>query len=69
VDDGTSVKRYTYGPGKNGSEVILIQIIGGGHNWPGRPMLPMMETVLGKATHQISANDMIWDFFQKHPMK
>jgi polyhydroxybutyrate depolymerase len=69
VDDGTSVKRYTYGPGKDGSEVILVQIIGGGHNWPGRPMLPAMESTLGKATQQISANDMIWDFFEKHPMK
>ncbi|HTQ38827.1 MAG TPA: PHB depolymerase family esterase [Pirellulales bacterium] len=68
VDDGTSVKRYTYGPGKDGSEVVLIQITGGGHNWPGRPMLPAMENTLGKATQQISANDMIWDFFQQHPM-
>jgi polyhydroxybutyrate depolymerase len=69
VDDGTSVKRYTYGPGKDGSEVVLIQIIGGGHTWPDRPMLPALEGTLGKATHQISANDMMWDFFEKHPMK
>jgi len=69
ADDGTSVKRFTYGPGKDGSEAILIEIIGGGHNWPDRPMLPAMQGVLGKATHQISANDMIWEFFEKHPMK
>ncbi|HZZ29677.1 MAG TPA: PHB depolymerase family esterase [Pirellulales bacterium] len=67
-DDGTSVKRYTYGPGKDGSEVMLIQITGGGHTWPNRPMLPALETALGKTTHQISANDMMWDFFDKHPM-
>jgi polyhydroxybutyrate depolymerase len=69
VDDGTSVKRYTYGPGKDGSEVVLIQIIGGGHNWPDRPIGPAMQGVLGTATHQISANDMIWEFFEKHPLK
>ena len=28
-----------------------------------------IESLLGKSTKQISANDLIWDFFQKHPMK
>ena len=67
--DPTTVKRFTYGPGKDGSEVILVQINGGGHNWPGRPILPGIDSLLGPITHDISANDMIWDFFQKHPMK
>ena len=67
--DPTSVKRFTYGPGKDRSEVILIQITGGGHNWPGRPILPGIDSLLGPITPDISANDMIWDFFQKHPMK
>lgn len=35
-DDGTKVTKKTYGPGKNGAEVVLIEIEGGGHNWPGR---------------------------------
>src|SRR5262249_43553934 len=69
ADEATTVKRFTYGPGKDGSEVILVQITGGGHNWPGRPMLPGIEGALGPVSHDISANDMIWEFFQKHPMK
>ena len=48
------------------SEVILYTVEGGGHTWPGRdPRLPL----LGKSTRDISANDLIWDFFQKHPMR
>ena len=31
-----TVRVKTYGPGKDGSEVILYVIEGGGHTWPGR---------------------------------
>ena len=66
ADDGTSVERFSYGPGKDGSEVILVKINGGGHTWPDRPAF---ANLLGKATHQIDANEMMWDFFAKHPLK
>ena len=62
---GMTIRKKTYGPGRDGSEVILYAVEGGGHTWPGRdPRLPL----LGKSTRDISANDIIWDFFQKHPM-
>jgi polyhydroxybutyrate depolymerase len=64
--DKTKVIRKTYGPGKEGSEVILYVIEGGGHTWPGRPM-PF--GLLGLSTKSISANDLMWEFFKKHPMK
>lgn len=63
--DGTVVTRFIYGPGRQGSEVVLYRIQGGGHTWPG--MQPMVK-LLGKSTTNISANDLIWEFFQKHPM-
>ena len=66
ADDGTSVQRKAYGPGRDGSEVILYTIGGGGHTWPVRE--PPIQ-FLGKSTRDISANDLIWDFFQKHPMR
>lgn len=66
VNDGTSVIRKTYGEGKDGSEVVLIEINGGGHTWPGGPS---KVRFLGKTTKNISANDTMWEFFQKHPMK
>ena len=66
VDDGTSVQRKTYGPGNDGSEVVLFTINGGGHIWPERDS---KGRFLGKSTHNISANDLMWEFFQRHPMK
>lgn len=64
--DGTTVTRKTYGGGKDGSEVVLVVIEGGGHTWPGQE--PRLKA-LGKSTKNISANDLMWDFFVKHPMK
>ena len=66
VDDGTSIVRKTYGGGKNDTEVVLIEIKGGGHTWPG---VKTRATFLGKVTMNISANDAMWEFFQKHPIK
>ena len=66
VGDGTVVERKLYGPGKGGAEVILFTIRHGGHTWPGRKWpVPW----LGKTTRNISANDLMWEFFQRHPMK
>lgn len=66
VQDGTKVIRKTYGGGKNGAEVVLIEIEGAGHTWPGRKPGLMF---LGKSTQNISANDEMWGFFLKHPRK
>ena len=64
--DGTTVKKRVYGPGTDGSEVVLFVIEGAGHTWPG--MQPPVG-FLGKSTMNISANDLIWEFFSRHPMK
>lgn len=65
VGDGTRVIRKTYGPGRDGAEVVLVVVEGAGHTWPGRPPLPAS---LGKSSNNIAANDLIWDFFERHPM-
>lgn len=61
--DGTHITVHKFGPGRGGSEVILHQIHGGGHTWPGRE-----HTVasLGKVSHNLDVNDLIWDFFSRH---
>ncbi|HEX4071945.1 MAG TPA: hypothetical protein VHX68_12265, partial [Planctomycetaceae bacterium] len=66
IDDPTSVTRTTWGPGKSGSEVVLYAIEGGGHTWPGR--IPFLK-LLGPSTTAISADDVMWAFFKRHPMK
>jgi polyhydroxybutyrate depolymerase len=66
IADGTSARQKTFGPGSDDAEVILVEIEGGGHTWPGQE--PPFR-FLGKSTMDISANDLMWEFFQKHPMK
>jgi polyhydroxybutyrate depolymerase len=66
ADDGLVIKRVAYGPGRAGSEVVLYVIEGGGHTWPGR--VPP-GSFLGKSALDLEANDLIWEFFLKHPMK
>jgi polyhydroxybutyrate depolymerase len=68
ADDGTRATRKTYGGGKEGTEVVLVVIEGGGHTWPGREFGPELK-VLGRSSKDISANDLMWEFFEKHPMK
>lgn len=65
VDDGTTVVRQHYKAQGRGAEVILYKIIGGGHTWPGHASL---DRLLGKSCQDISASDLIWEFFSKHPL-
>lgn len=63
--DDLKIIRKRHNHGKNGSEVVLVEVEEGGHTWPGMP--PPLK-MFGKSA-KMSANDLIWDFFQKHPMK
>ena len=59
----------TYAPCTGGSEVQLYSIVGEGHEWPGGPTLPRSLTRdLGPQSTAISANDLMWSFFQAHPL-
>ncbi len=63
--DGTRITRTSYGAGHGSAEVVLYTIHEGGHTWPGRT--PGVKS-LGRATLNISANDLMWTFFQRHPL-
>ena len=63
--DGTRVRCEVYSGGREGAEVILYVIEGGGHTWPGGiPYLP--ERIIGRTSRQMDASEVIWDFFQRH---
>lgn len=64
--DGLRVTRRTYEAGLEGAEVALVVVEGGGHTWPGRKS---PGPVLGKSTLNVSANDLMWDFFQRHAIR
>ncbi len=63
--DDTQVSRKVYASKKRDKDVVLYVIRGGGHTWPGRQ--PAVRFI-GKSTEQIKANDLIWEFFEQHPM-
>ena len=57
--DATVVHRYAYSGGTDGTEVILFEVEGGGHTWPGGPeYLP--EFIIGKVTAHIDGSALIW---------
>ena len=48
---------------KNTAEIVFYTIEGGGHTWPGgRP------TFVGKTSSDISASQVMWEFFKTHPL-
>jgi polyhydroxybutyrate depolymerase len=63
IEDGLPITRTHYTGGREGSEVILHTIHGGGHTWPGRAT-PF--TILGRSTKNLDANRTIWGFFGRH---
>lgn len=64
--DGCRVTKMNYGNGKNGTEVCLYRIIGGGHTWPnGTQYLP--QVVVGKCCRDFDGTSVIWEFFKSHP--
>ncbi|MBS0263695.1 MAG: hypothetical protein JSS02_17260, partial [Planctomycetes bacterium] len=60
------VTQTTYDGGREGAEVVFVCIEGGGHTWPGQTVALKL---LGKVADNISANDLMWTFFQKHPRR
>lgn len=58
VNDGTSVVQHQI----SGCNVILYQIVNGGHDWPDGEVTPS-TTLLGTTTQNIDATQAQWDFF------
>lgn len=52
----------------DGAAVELYRIDGGGHAWPGSALSAAVEQVVGFTTMTISANEVMWAFFQEHPL-
>ena len=54
-----------YGGCNGNAEVWLYTVDGGGHNWPGGTF-QYPEEVTGPIRDDISASEIVWDFFQRH---
>lgn len=66
VRDATAVIKSTYWPCADDGEVQFYWVVGGGHTWPGSGRLP--NPITGRTTQDISANEILWTFFQRHPL-
>jgi len=63
-DAGNSATLLSWEPCRSGYSVALWKLTGSGHVWPGPPRR-YSEKMLGKATQVLSANDVMWRFFQR----
>jgi polyhydroxybutyrate depolymerase len=64
VTDGTRVRLSTWSGCKDGHDVDLYTIEGGGHTWPGDAR---SGHILGRVTRDLDATTTIWSFFSAHP--
>jgi polyhydroxybutyrate depolymerase len=62
------VDRISY-PCPKGMAVELYRVTDGGHSWPGSPLAEVIEKVVGKTTTTVSANELLWSFFEAHPLR
>jgi len=66
-NDGCKVKRSTWSDGKDGTEVVLLTIEGGGHTWPsGTQYLP--KVFIGPVCRDFDT-DFIWQWLKSHARK
>ncbi len=61
------VTKLTWKDCKDGVEVVFYQIEDGGHTWPGSPIL-LTTPWSGNTSKDIIASELIWEFFEKHPL-
>jgi polyhydroxybutyrate depolymerase len=65
-----NVVHETYRRCRNGTGVVLYAIKGGGHAWPGgTPGLSLGGRAGDEPTQELSATDLMWDFFAAHPKR
>lgn len=62
MTDGCTADRFVYSGGTNDASVELYRINGGGHTWPGTPV------VFGVTNQDFSASVEIWRFFSQYSL-
>jgi len=67
TNDDSHVKKYTYDNGANNTEVVLYEIVGGGHTEPSlvERYAELYLALVGRQNGDIEMADAVWDFFRK----
>lgn len=66
--DGTTVRKEVYASCRDGAEVVLYAVEGGGHTWAGG-LQYLPERIIGKTSREFSASEVIWQFFKAHSLE
>jgi len=61
------VAKLSWSGCNGGVEMIFYRVENGGHTWPGSPII-LTFGWSGKTNKDIVATDLIWDFFESHPL-
>jgi len=64
-EESGNIIKESYSGGKANTEVVLYTIKGGGHSWPGG-INDLRYGNVDPPTQEISATDLMWEFFKKH---
>ena len=67
ANDGTTVQVTDYQGCAANSKLVFVNVIGGGHTWPGSPIEPAGGKA-GRVTHDIDGSQYIWDFFKNYSL-
>lgn len=67
VGDAT---RFQWGNCAANADVDYYRVTAGGHTWPGGPVdvANLIEPTLGKTTRDVSANELMWQFFSRYQL-
>lgn len=70
AEDNSTVTEISWTGGREGTEVVLFRIDGGGHTEPSisQQRASLYENLVGMQNHDIEAAEVIWDFFSRHEM-
>jgi polyhydroxybutyrate depolymerase len=64
--DSTHATRIHFGNCQAGRAVVLYELVGAGHGWPGdRQSMP--DSIIGPKSDAVAASSLIWDFLAAHP--
>jgi polyhydroxybutyrate depolymerase len=63
--DGTRIQVLASHNDGNGADVVLYDVQGGGHTWPGGWQY-LGVWLVGRTSRELNASEVIWEFFKEH---
>ena len=65
----SEVVRISYGECRERVDVVFYRSDNAGHTWPGSPAADVMQSYgLGATNRDVPATQLIWEFFEAHPL-